>query len=407
MSRKLPPHWKTKQLGGLTRIFDGTHQTPKYVENGVPFYSVEHLTANSFNKTKFISEKVYQEECKRVALEEGDILMTRIGDIGTAKYIDWDVKASFYVSLALIKSPDGIDSQFLTHYINGNQFQKELWRRTIHVAFPKKINLGEIGKCLVVTPPFPEQKKIAAILSSVDEAINATQAVIDQTRKVKEGLLQDLLTRGIGHTRFKQTEIGEIPEEWEVATISSCCEKVIDCKNRTPPYTDEGYPVIRTPNVRNGKLIQQSILRTDYLSYLEWTKRGTPQHKDLVITREAPMGEACLIPENVQPCLGQRMMLFRTNSQKCIPEFLLAVVLAPQTQKRLTRMVGGSTVGHIRVGDLKSLLVPVPPVSEQKIIAETIHSFDAKAEETKLAQLQQTKRGLMQDLLSGDVRVAV
>ncbi len=71
----------------------------------------------------------------------------------------------------------------------------------------------------VLLPPLAEQKKIAAILSSVDEAIQATEAVIEQTRRVKDGLLQDLLTRGIGHTRFKQTEIGEIPESWEVRQL--------------------------------------------------------------------------------------------------------------------------------------------------------------------------------------------
>ena len=81
----------------------------------------------------------------------------------------------------------------------------------------------------LLLPPLPEQTKIAAILSSVDEAIAATQSVIDQTRKVKQGLLQDLLTRGIGHTRFKQTEIGEIPEAWEVKRLDSVVKLKIIC----------------------------------------------------------------------------------------------------------------------------------------------------------------------------------
>src|SRR5690606_324745 len=95
--------WQTKKLKDVAKIFDGTHQTPKYVDNGVPFYSVENVTANNFNDTKFISEEAFQKENKRVIVEKGDILMTRIGDIGSIRFIDWNVCASFYVSLALIE----------------------------------------------------------------------------------------------------------------------------------------------------------------------------------------------------------------------------------------------------------------------------------------------------------------
>ena len=116
--------WLEKSLNEFSRVYDGTHQTPNYVENGIPFYSVEQVTANDFNKTKFISESVYEKEKKRVIIERGDILLTRIGNIGTPKYIDWDVKASFYVSLALIKKSNKYNSEFFGHYIKTRNFQK-------------------------------------------------------------------------------------------------------------------------------------------------------------------------------------------------------------------------------------------------------------------------------------------
>jgi type I restriction enzyme, S subunit len=153
-------------LGRLTKIFDGTRSTPNYVEEGVPFYSVEHLTANDFSRTKYISEDIFEKENKRERLVQGDILMTRIGDIGTAKHLNWDVRASFYVSLALVKSSPSFDSEYMTQYINSKIFRSELWKRTIHVAFPKKINLGEISNCLVAIPKLQEQQKIATVLYS-------------------------------------------------------------------------------------------------------------------------------------------------------------------------------------------------------------------------------------------------
>jgi len=184
--------WEEKALKTIARIYDGTHQTPNYVEDGVPFYSVEHVTANNFFKTKFIAEDVFLDELKRVQLEKNDILLTRIGDIGTSKLIDWDVRASFYVSLALIKVDKNHNSSFVNQYIKSIFFQKELHERTIHVAFPKKINLGEIGLCLIRLPCLAEQTKIANFLSAIDQKIEVVAQQIEQAKQWKKGLLQQM-----------------------------------------------------------------------------------------------------------------------------------------------------------------------------------------------------------------------
>ena len=186
------PEWKEKKLDEVVDYFDGTHQTPKYVEEGIPFFSVEHVTANEFTETRFISKEVYEKENKRVKLEKGDILMTRIGSVGKVKYIDWDVNASFYVSLALIKGNPKINGRFLANYIQFDDFQRELWKRTIHVAFPKKINLNEIGKCKISIPHIGEQVKIANYLTAIDDKIEALQAKINTSSNYKKGLLQKM-----------------------------------------------------------------------------------------------------------------------------------------------------------------------------------------------------------------------
>ena len=184
--------WEEKSLGEATKCYDGTHATPKYTKGGIPFYSVEHVTANQFANTKFISEEVWHKENKRVKLEKGDILMTRIGDIGTCRLIDWDVKASFYVSLALIKNSDPFIPNYLSQFIQSTLFQRELWRRTIHVAFPKKINLGEIGKCNLNLPDIDEQIKISEILELVDCKITNISKSIQNLKTWKKGLLQQM-----------------------------------------------------------------------------------------------------------------------------------------------------------------------------------------------------------------------
>jgi type I restriction enzyme S subunit len=118
--------------------------------------------------------------------------MTRIGSIGVSKFIDWDVRASFYVSLALIKTTPGLNGEFLTYSIQGDYFQRELWKKTIHVAFPKKINLGEIGNCSLHLPNIEEQKKLANFLAAIDRKIKLITTQLEKAQSFKKGLLQQM-----------------------------------------------------------------------------------------------------------------------------------------------------------------------------------------------------------------------
>ncbi|MGK0602245.1 restriction endonuclease subunit S [Yokenella regensburgei] len=187
------PEWIQTSLGTISKVYDGTHQTPNYVEFGVPFYSVEHVTADNFDDTKYISDDVFEQESKRVSIQQGDILMTRIGDIGTVKHINWIPRASFYVSLSLIKVRESFDSKMISYCMQSDFFQKDLHEKTIHVAFPKKINLGEISNCKIKMPASKkEQTKIVILLSAIDDKIAVKKAELDKLKTWKQGLLQQM-----------------------------------------------------------------------------------------------------------------------------------------------------------------------------------------------------------------------
>lgn len=186
------PEWEEKRLNKIADIYDGTHQTPKYVEKGIPFYSVENITNNNFINTKFVSEEDYIENNKKRKIEKNDILMTRIGSIGKSKLIDWEIVADFYVSLALIKLKDKIYPSYINQFIKSSFFQKELDKRTLKVAFPQKINLTEIGECLIKLPILKEQQKIADFLSSIDSKIESAKKELEGLREFKKGLLQQM-----------------------------------------------------------------------------------------------------------------------------------------------------------------------------------------------------------------------
>ena len=187
--------WEIKKLGEICDVRDGTHQTPNYVEIGIPFYSVENVTKNDFKNTKFISESEHNFLTKNWKIEKGDILMTRIGSIGDCKFINWNVNASFYVSLALLKMKKGFSGQFLTQYSNSEFFKKEIELNSLSSAIPKKINLGQISNVKVIIPlNYEEQTHIATILSDMDSEIEALEKKQAKYKQLKQGLMQNLLT---------------------------------------------------------------------------------------------------------------------------------------------------------------------------------------------------------------------
>lgn len=181
--------WEQRKLGELVGIYDGVHQTPDYQDSGIMFLSVENIV--TLKSEKYIAEEAFERDYK-VYPEKGDILMTRIGDVGTTNVVETAEKVAFYVSLALLK-PNGIDSYFLSNAMKTNAFQKGLRERTLVTAIPQKINKDEIGKIdIFITNNDEEQKKIGAYFSNLDHLITLHQRKCDELKEVKKFMLQNM-----------------------------------------------------------------------------------------------------------------------------------------------------------------------------------------------------------------------
>lgn len=271
---------------------------------------------------------------------------------------------------------------------------------TIEMDFPKS---------------FSEQSKIAEILSTVDQAIEQTEALTAKQQRIKTGLMQDLLTRGIderGQLRseqthaFKDSPLGRIPVEWGIEALDKLTSDIVDCPHTTPNFLPSGVVVARTFNLKDG----QFVGARSYVSEIEYASRVSrlePQRGDVIFTREAPVGEAFVVPPQMKVCLGQRTMQIRCKPNRLLPEFLVEFVYSEETGIRFDQMVGGTTNPHLNVSDVRSLLLRVPGVDEQNRIVLRIGAArnaiqQSLKQQEKLASL---KAALMQDLLTGRKRV--
>ncbi|MBM6837044.1 restriction endonuclease subunit S, partial [Clostridium saudiense] len=228
---EIPSEWEVKKLKEVLEVLkDGTHNPPKRTEEGIPLLSAENIFNRKINygiNEKCISEEDYELMHKNYSIEKDDVLMTIVGTIGRVAVVKDNKKFTVQRSVAILRSNKKVNNLFLAQFLASTICKKELDRKSNSTA-QAGLYLGELGKINIIVPSIKEQEKIASILSTVDEQIDNVDALIEKNKELKKGLMQTLLTKGIGHTKFKKTEIGEIPDEWEVINAGRVFDIITD-----------------------------------------------------------------------------------------------------------------------------------------------------------------------------------
>lgn len=159
--------------------------------------------------------------------------------------------------------------------------------------------------------------------------------------------------------------------------LEEICALIVDAEHKTAPFQEEGFPNIRTPNIGKGRLILDGVFRVSEETYKKWTKRAIPQNNDLILAREAPVGNVAIITDDIQPCLGQRTVLIRPDQNKVDSNYLCYFLLGDEMQAQIKGKSGGATVSHLNMKDIRNLdLNYLPPLPTQKKIASILSAYD-------------------------------
>jgi len=220
----------------------------------------------------------------------------------------------------------------------------------------------------------------------------------------KQILIQTAVTKGLDpNVPMKDSGIdciGEIPAHWEVQPVKHSLKGVVDCEHKTVPFVDETeHLVVRTTNVKDGLLAMEGAKFTSELGYQMWTRRGIPEPGDVLLTREAPAGEACVVPDGRKLCLGQRMVWLKIDRSKLIPEFLVALIYSSLVRTYIDFLSAGSTVLHFNMADMadiNNIPVMAAPLEEQEEIV--VHIEERKSTIEKATRSLQNEIGMLQEL---------
>lgn len=402
---EIPDSWKVEKLKDIGKVIDSLHETPIYSEVGFPMIRVVDVNGKAIDvtNTNKVSEEVYNKFTRKYKPKLGDIIMSRVGSYGLVSYLKSDDKVCLGQNIVIITTD--YCKKYLFYALNSKYIKSNIDKVTVGSS-QKTLSLSNINDLKLIVPTIEEQERIASILSTVDEQIDNIDGLIEKNKELKKGLMQQLLTKGIGHTKFKKPEIGEIPEEWEVKSLEQI-SNIVDYRGKTPEKVDKGILLITAKNINKG-FIDYDVSR-EYVKENDYEKimyRGLPKKGDVLFTTEAPLGNVANVDdENI--ALAQRVIKFRGNEEYVNNYFLKYYMLCDTFQMELLSQATGSTVLGIKGSKLKKLLIALPNKKEQEKIVSILSEIDKKIEgyETKKKSLEELKKGLMQQLLTGNIRV--
>lgn len=395
----IPDEWGYEELNKLVnKITDGTHKTPNYTEDGIPFLRVTDIQQSNIDwgNVKYISQEEHLELIKRCNPELGDILYSKNGTIGIPKIIDWNKEFSIFVSLCLIKMKKEnslIINKYLEQFLKSDSCMRQI-RLRAKQGTVTNLHLEEIRELVVPIPTKEEQEKIASILSTVDEQIDNTEKLIQKNQELKKGLMQQLLTKGIGHTKFKKTEIGEISEEWEVKCLEEICE-ILDSYRKPIKASERENMKGEIPYYGASGIIDwvnDYIFDEDLILLGEDGENLSSRNTELAFK----VSGRCWVNNHAH------VFKIRDNKSHNI-DFMVYYL----ESKDYSKYIAGSAQPKITQAQCRKFLLPIPDKKEQDKIASILVSIDEKIEEyqNKKEKLEDVKKGLIQQLLTGKIRV--
>lgn len=394
---EIPSDWNIMKLSEVAEIVMGqSPDSSSYndIEDGVAFFQGK----TEFGRINPVVKKWCNNPTK--ISKPLDILISVRAPVGDVNINN--IEACIGRGLGAIRAASNSNYKYLYYAIQkyNNQLKKASQGSTFEA-----INSNDLKGLKLPIPHIDEQEKIALILSTVDEQIDNVAALIEKNRELKKGLMQTLLTKGIGHTKFKTTEIGEIPEEWEVNNLGNIVEVISGATPKTNinEYWDNGDIYWATPSdiTSNGKYISVTEKKITENGLRNCSAKLLPIGSILMSSR-ATIGERCINTVPMTTNQGFKSLVCKDGINN---EFIYYYV--DILKEKLMGLASGSTFLEVSKKVVEDIKVVIPSLEEQEKIASILSEVDKKIDdyENKKQKLEELKKGLMQQLLTGNIRV--
>ena len=419
-----PSDWTIERLANIADIVSGgtpSREVPEYWSDGaIPWATPTDITkthARTISKTADCITEAGLRMSSANILPPGSLLMTSRATLGEMKITQVDICTNQGFKSLVPKCE--IDNWFLYYQMMNNKHRYELLG--IGSTF-LEVNKKDTANFTIELPPLPQQKKIARILSTVDNLIEKTETLIEKYKAIKQGMMHDLFTRGVdqnGKLRppyeeaphlYKESPLGWIPNEWDVRPIDDTLLDMTYGLTVRPKYVEEGIPLISGAECRDGWINYDACKKIRRQDFDLLRERSLPKAGHVLITKTGTLGRVAIIRDcDPLAAITQNVALLKPNALVLTSEFLEFVLSSQKIQGDIDQTVSVLSIPDLQLGVLGRFLTPVPPIDEQNQLIALAKTVSEKlgSERQSVSKLQRLKAGLMQDLLTGKVRVNV
>ncbi|WP_214083698.1 restriction endonuclease subunit S [Methanothrix sp.] len=400
--RSFPEEWDKKTLLDAVGMkkdlivagpFGSNLKVSDYMDEGIPIIRLQNIDYGKFidKEIKYISHEKARELAYH-SFRAGDLVLAKLGDpIGKTCIVPDYFKDGIVVAdVVRVRVADGlVDKKFIMYSLNSVATKNQLINGAIGSTRPR-VNLDQIRDIQILVPPLNEQRKIAAILSSVDAAIEQTDAIIAQTERMKTGLMQELFAK-----------------KFDIAKLGDCSFKPEYGYTTSAIFQPVGPKFIRITDLKDDGVDWASVPHCTCDEYV--LKKYLLKPGDIIFARiGATTGKNYLIKENINCIFASYLIRIRCKDM-LLPDFLYQFLKTSAYWNQINANKSGRLKEGINIPLLNGILIPLPSIQEQKKISLILSSIDERLDGEKKyrERLKKLKLGLMQDLLNGRVRVKV
>ena len=414
---EIPQDWDVANLENVVSSFEngiwGENPVPGEQSHPV-IRSTEVTHDGKIDLSTVAFRRIPAEKADKYRLRDGDILL--VGSSGSSQLIGRaalfkrlnDATTYLFSNFMIRMRPKGINPGFLYYFFNSPTYYHFLRHLQQTSTGLRNLPRKEFIQIKLPCPPPLEQQKIAEVFSTIDEAIQKTSEVVAKTEQLKKALMRELLTKGIGHTEFEDTEIGRIPKEWRIVKLGEVGTFQYGVTT-SAKKGDTGIKLLRITDIRDNGVINWLEVPYCEVSDAELKKYALRTGEVLFARIGATTGKTCYVDQQIESVFGSYLIRFLLNADKenLITKFLHHYTQSEMYWLQVNRIREGQLKKGLNTALLRNLRFPLPPLREQQEIASILSTIDKKleVERNEKVKLERIKQGLMDLLLTGKIRI--
>jgi type I restriction enzyme S subunit len=418
-SNVLPSGWVWTTLGKLsTHPQYGYTTSASNVQNGIRFLRITDIKSGGveWENVPYCTE--IPDNVESYILHHEDIVIGRSGSVGKA-YLVINPPPAVFASYLIRFQPIEVDRRYLAYFLQSSSYWRQIKDASAGNTL-QNVNAQKLASIKLPLAPLAEQNRIVDVIEAeftrLDAGVAALKRLHANLKRYKAAVLKsaaegklvpqdpsdepasELLQRILQERRQKwedeqrakgrdprklkyeepkapdTADLPELPDGWVWASVETACERIVDCLHTTPSFQKDGFICIDTNSIKPGQIVTNKIRYVDEPTFHERNRRMKPKAGDVMFSREgALLGVAVVVPDDMEICLGQRMMIFRI-AQNVAPKFFECVLNSALFRAQYVPKIGGSASPHLNIGDIRKMVIPIPPINAQSRIADALET---------------------------------